>query len=202
MIVDVLIQLNLICLIMITIGFFGTMLSLYRSSSKLLLIMLVFLGVGFGGLYLTDSYVSSVPSVTTPGYTYYTSTPEYQPIASLKDGSVSYGQGRFFLGIGSTRQTEKPQYVYYKILPDGYYSLGTTTAEGVLIKEDGGEYPYIEIRENYYTTDKITYTPNGFENWTTGGVSGRTWMNPITTIFHVPNGTIIKEYTLDSELKR
>jgi len=162
--------------------------------------MLVIICAGFGGLYLTNAYVATIPTTITPEYAYNIS--EYQPIASLKDSSASYGQGRFFLGIGSTRQTEKQQYVYYKILPDGYYTLGTTNADGVLIKEDGGDSPNIETRRNYYVTEKITYHPGRFENWSTGGTHNMFIWNPTTTIFHVPNGTVIKEFSLDSELKR
>jgi hypothetical protein len=95
---------------------------------------------------------------------------------------------------------ENPEYVYYEILPGGYYKLGTVSTDTALIKEDGGNNPTLEKKVEYTHMKEIHHalSPGIFENYTEGGFE---YPNSVTYIIHVPNGTVVKEYKLDAELK-
>jgi hypothetical protein len=124
----------------------------------------------------------------------------FQPISSLKDSSMLTGGGRFFLGIGSFSINDQPRYIFYKKLPDDYYTLDSVPTKGVLIKEDGGTNPGVEVRSHYTKEPDKFYAPwaGVVKNWTEDGA---TIMTGQETIIHVPVGTIIQEYKLDSEVK-
>jgi len=153
------------------------------------------------GGWFCNSEINSLqadrPFVTYPGYSFNTS--DYQSIVSLSDGSTygMSGGGSFFLGIGSISVNGKitPQYVFYKKLPDGY-QLGTIPAEDIIIKEDAGQNnATIEWLYQHTISDKKVFSDN---NESVGGGESKTL---IKKYIHVPAGTVIKQYKLDSELK-
>ena len=138
------------------------------------------------------------PYESVPGYTFNTS--EYQPIVSLSDGQTygMSGRGSFFLGIGSVYVDGKtvPQYVFYKNLSEGY-QLGTIPAEDVTIREDADkDGARIEWLYQHTVSEKITYTDNN-ETW-----GGKDTVTLIRKYIHVPPGTVIREYRLDSRLEK
>lgn len=180
------------CVIFLLSGVFG------RDSpinlGGIVLMLLICIGTLFG-IGVVESMITME---VTPSYNYNVST--YQPIASLKDNSFVSGGGNFFLGIGSVKINENPKYVYYEILPEGYYKLGSVSTDITLIKEDGGDNPTLEKKVEYtrMETKKRVPAPGWAENYTEGGFE---YMNSVVYILHVPNGTVVKEYKLDAELK-
>lgn len=95
-------------------------------------------------------------------------------IHSLKDNSMIHG--RFFLGSGSIDSV--PVYVYYYKLPSGGYKLGTVPVDKTVIFMDENDSPY--LKTTWYKFAKI------YDEYE----------------FHVPNGTIVEEYLLNSEFGR
>ena len=162
-------------------------------------VILIFGSIGVGTFSNAESnnLQDLRPFVTYPGYAFNTS--DYQPIVSLSDGST-YGMssgGSFFLGIGSVSVNGKttPQYVFYKKLSDGY-QLGTIPAEDIVIKEDAAQdNATIEWLYQHTISDKKVFKDN---NESVGGGESKAL---IKKYIHVPAGTVIKQYKLDSELK-
>ena len=137
----------------------------------------------------------------------YTITPEkqwtttqIQNITSLSDDQrwSMNGGGSFFLGCGqvSINGGSVPQYIFYKVTPQGY-QLGTLDATNVFIKEDENNYPYIEWDYSHSTTALKQWSDDGSVDYTLNGAQTDTLTN---TYIHVPKGTIIKDYSLDSKL--
>ena len=120
-------------------------------------------------VFVTMGWLSSIPGETI-------TTWDDIKIKSLSDTSLIHGS--FSLGSGSVAQT--PVYIYYEILPDGYYKMGWFNARYATVKEDCDDAPYIRI---YH------------DEWTWMGVMGSTGQNRAE--FHVPNGTVINTYNLD-----
>lgn len=187
------------------LAFFGVcllipLLSFQSGSGGRGIVGLVFI---FGSMIVTgvttgeiNSLQADRPFVIYPSYSFNTS--DYQPIVSLSDGSTygMSGGGSFFLGIGSVSVNGKttPQYVFYKNLSDGY-QLGTIPAEDIIIKEDAGQNnATIEWLYQHTISDKKIFTDN---NESVGGGESKAL---IKKYIHVPAGTVIKQYKLDSEL--
>lgn len=95
-------------------------------------------------------------------------------IHSLKDNSMIHG--RFFLGSGSIDSV--PVYVYYYQLPSGGYKLSTVPVDKTVIFMDENSNPYLKTTEYKFANIYYEYE------------------------FHVPNGTIVEEYLLNSEFGR
>jgi hypothetical protein len=155
---------------------------------------IIVMGVATGEI---NSLQADRPFVTYPGYLFNTS--DYQPIVSLSDGSTygMSGGGSFFLGIGSVSVNGKttPKYVFYKKLSDGY-QLGTIPAEDIVIKEDAAQdNATIEWLYQHTISDKKVFKDN---NESVGGGESKALLKKY---IHVPAGTVIKQYKLDSELK-
>lgn len=104
------------------------------------------------------------------------------------------GGGSFFLGCGQVyiNGGSVPEYVFYKITSDGY-QLGTLDATNVFIKEDENKYPYIEWKYSHSTLQLKQWDDNGEVDYV---MNGKGTSELIVTYIHVPNGTIIKEYSL------
>jgi hypothetical protein len=162
-------------------------------------VILIFGSIGVGAFSNAESnnLQDLRPFVTYPSYSFNTS--DYQPIVSLSDGSTygMSGGGSFFLGIGSVSVNGKttPQYVFYKKLSDGY-QLGTIPAEDIVIKEDAAQdNATIEWLYQYTISDRKVFKDN---NESVGGGESKALLKKY---IHVPAGTVIKQYKLDSELK-
>ena len=161
-----------------------------------------------GTIVAVEQFQKGMPQEVTPASTYTQST--FKPIASLKDNSWLTGSGSFVLGFGTMQVNERPQYVYYEILPGDYdrpdpdreraYKLGSISTDVTLIKEDGGKNPTLEQQVIYQRTEMVKYNPNPkyFKSFSTGG-----YEYPVSTqyILHVPNGTVRRDYNLDAELR-
>ena len=134
-------------------------------------------------------------NITTDAYSFSTST--IQPIVSLKDSSSysSSGNGRFFLGSGSftTNGQTTTQHVFYKTVGDGY-QLDRLNSDGVIVKEDNQTSPNIEWVYRHTVSEKKEYLDN---NETSGGIDR---VSLYATYIHVPKGTVIQDYKLDSEV--
>lgn len=135
------------------------------------------------------------PYTITPDHSW--NTTQIQNITSLSSDQrwSMEGGGSFFLGCGqvSVNGGSVPQYVFYKVTPNGY-QLGTIDATNVFIKEDENKYPYIEWDYSHYTAS--------LKRWDDDGSTKDYYMNGATTdklmitYIHVPIGTIIKDYSL------
>jgi len=100
-------------------------------------------------------------------------------IRSLNDGSRIYGS--FSLGSGYIDQV--PQFIFYQIDGNGYI-LRSVRSDCAKIIEDENEHPYIRQ----------------FIHYRIGHITGMKAYHGETYEFHVPNGTIVKEWKLNSEL--
>jgi len=161
----------------------------------IILISMVMMGFATAEI---NTFQAERPFVVFPGYSFNTS--DYQPIVSLSDGSTygMSGGGSFFLGIGSVSVNGKttPQYVFYKNLSDGY-QLGTIPADDIVIREDAdADNATIEWIYQHTISDKKVFSDN---NESVGGGESKAL---IKKYIHVPKGTVIKQYKLDSELEK
>lgn len=145
-----------------------------------------------------DGINENRPFNTTPASEYHHST--FQPIASLKDNSITNaisGKGTFILGCGGMVMSGGntiPVYVFYKRMSDNEFVQDSIPSEGVFIREDADTEPSIEWIYLHTTNEKITYLDNGE---THGGLETDVLEK---TVIHVPVGTIISDYSLDSEI--
>lgn len=181
----------------------------FRSSIILgLLIIIIWaafiIGGGYMGLSVIPAWEQQMQDLRPHYFTSATefNTSEYQSIASLNDGQSFSMSGHgsagfaFFLGFGSMSingQTT-PEYIFYKVTGNESYMLDTLPAAGVTIREDGGNNPRIEKVYHHSVTAKIVYTD---DNETSGGDES---MCQTGMFIHVPKGTIIRNYRLDSNL--
>jgi len=177
---------------------------LFTCTSAIGMARWMFCGAIIGIVLIIIGVAIAIPSDSMRPYTI---IPEHswnattiQNITSLGDGQ-SYsmsGEGHFFLGSGSISINghTSPQYVFYKVMPQGY-QIGTLDATDVFVREDENNYPYIEWDYHHNIaplktmndTHAVDYYINGAETVTLA-----------TTIIHIPNGTVIKDYKLDSAL--
>lgn len=97
------------------------------------------------------------------------------------------GCGQVLINGGSV-----PQYVFYKITPNGY-QIGTLDATNVFIKEDENIYPFIEWEYSHSTLPLKRWDDNGDVDY---NMNGKETKSLIATYIHVPKGTVIKEYSL------
>lgn len=123
-------------------------------------------------------------------------TTDIQNITSLSGDqrwSIN-GGGSFFLGCGQVliNGGSVPQYVFYKITPNGY-QIGTLDATNVFIKEDENIYPFIEWEYSHSTLPLKRWDDNGDVDY---NMNGKETKSLIATYIHVPKGTVIKEYSL------
>ncbi len=137
------------------------------------------------------------PYTITPEHSW--NTTEIQNITSLSsDQSWSMnGGGNFFLGCGqvSINGGSHQEYVFYKITLNGY-QLGTIDASNVFIKEDENKHPYIEWDYSHYSSPLKQWSDDNSIDHTLNGATSDTL---VATYIHVPNGTIIKDYSLDGK---
>jgi len=104
-------------------------------------------------------------------------------ILAIKDGNST--NGSFFLGCGTIKN--KNYYYYYRKNNNGF-SQDKVLSDNVIIYEDATDSTsYIKLQQ------KILETP--YDNW--GILDDKVEKNPIE--FHVPKGTIIKQFKLDLE---
>jgi hypothetical protein len=137
---------------------------------------------------------SQRPYTITPEKTW--TTTDIQNITSLSGDqrwSIN-GGGSFFLGCGQVliNGGSVPQYVFYKITPNGY-QIGTLDATNVFIKEDENIYPFIEWEYSHSTLPLKRWDDNGDVDY---NMNGKETKSLIATYIHVPKGTVIKEYSL------
>jgi hypothetical protein len=137
---------------------------------------------------------SQRPVTITPAKEW--TTTDIQNISSLSgnqrwsvDGGGSFllGSGTIYINGGSVHE-----YAFYKTTPNGY-QLGTLDATNVFIKEDENKYPYIEW---VYSHSKKPLKQWGDEVKVDWKMDGKETTSLVATYIHVPNGTVIKEYTL------
>jgi hypothetical protein len=95
------------------------------------------------------------------------------PIFSLSDGALVHGD--FMLGSGSVNSV--PSYIYYTRAGGGYI-LNTVPASRSIIYMDEQTSPFVVKTANSCKTA-------GF---------------PATYVFHIPNGSVVNRYNLDSNL--
>lgn len=114
------------------------------------------------------------------GDNYYTVHISDTPIMSLTDGSKI--SGCFILGSGSIG--ENPQFVYYSKSGLGY-KLQTVSASVTTIIEDDNLNPHLSL----------------FEIRREGRIFHGYYIEGVSYEIHVPNGTILRDLSLDSELK-
>lgn len=137
---------------------------------------------------------SQRPVTITPAKEW--TTTDIQNITSLSGDqrwSVN-GGGSFFLGSGAIQINGKSthEYIFYKTTPNGY-QLGTLDATNVFIKEDENVYPYIEWVYSHSTLPLKRWEDEEKVDW---NMDGEETTRLVATYIHVPNGTVIKEYTL------
>lgn len=134
------------------------------------------------------------PYTTAPEHNW--NTTQIQNITSLSDDQrwSMNGGGSFFLGCGrvSINGDSVPEYVFYKITPNGY-QLGTLDATNVFIKEDENKYPYVEWDYLHTTAPLKQWTDDNSVDYK---MNGEETSKLVATYIHVPNGTIIKDYSL------
>jgi len=134
------------------------------------------------------------PYTMTPQHNW--DTTQIQNITSLSDDQrwSMNGGGSFFLGCGQVYVNGESinEYVFYKITPNGY-QLGTLDAVNVFIKEDENKYPYVEWVYSHTTNPLKQWNDNGEIDY---NMNGKETSKLIATYIHVPNGTIIKDYSL------
>lgn len=188
---------GIIGIFLILVGF-ACLFEFYSSIAPALILILVgimlFLGGAYGQVWANDQR----PFTIIPANNWGTITT--QNITSLSDGSTysMNGHGSFFLGSGhvSLNGRTTTQYVFYKVMPDGY-QIGTLDATNVFIREDENNYPYIEWDYTHTTAPLKRWDDNGDIDYTQNGAESSVLTK---TIIHVPKGTVIKDYTLDSEV--
>lgn len=132
--------------------------------------------------------LASVPLCFLLGAIFTSNIVEYTEnttIYSLKDNSAVYGQftmGHFTIGQGII--SSKPAYTYY-IQDEGAYRLKSADSRISYIYEDEEQTPYIVTHyiysESCFNSNKNIATINRYD-------------------FHVPKGTVISDYRLDSNL--
>jgi hypothetical protein len=156
------------------------------------LILLGIMLIIMGGIFTAQ--LSNTDYTTIPGKTW--NTTEIQNITSLSADTAweINGHGKFVLGSGRSviNGQSSHEYTFYKVTPDGY-QMGTINAEGVFIRQDEETFPYIERVHQHVKTDTVVYNNTGqvdsiYNGWETDSV--------IMTVFHVPNGTIMKDYSV------
>jgi hypothetical protein len=135
------------------------------------------------------------PVTITPDRSW--NTTQIQNITSISNDQrwSMEGGGSFFLGCGevSVNGGSSQEYTFYKVTPNGY-QLGTLDATNVFIKEDENKYPYIEWDYSHYTTPLKRWDDDGSVD--KFDMNGETTDKLMITYIHVPNGTIIKDYSL------
>ncbi len=102
-------------------------------------------------------------------------------------GSFLLGSGTIYINGGSVHE-----YAFYKTTPNGY-QLGTLDATNVFIKEDENKYPYIEWVYSHSKKPLKQWEDEVKVDW---NMDGEETTRLVATYIHVPNGTVIKEYTL------
>jgi hypothetical protein len=127
-----------------------------------------------GGLF-----VSSMPSGTAE-FSVVTNT----SIHSLHDKAML--RGSFFLGTGTL--SDKMYFTYYE--GETSFKLKRVPADTTTIFMDEDDHPYIKtitpMKRTVYSDGRAT-------------PSSRDYWRETTYEFHVPNGTIVKEYNLNGE---
>lgn len=134
------------------------------------------------------------PYTITPQHDW--NTVQIQNITSLSDDQrwSMNGGGHFFLGSGTMiiNGGSVHEYVFYKVTPNGY-QLGTLDATNVFIKEDENKYPYVEWVYSHTTNPLKRWDDDGTVDYT---MNGKESVALVGTYIHVPDGTIIKDYSL------
>jgi len=153
-------------------------------------------------LLIMGTVLSFLASFTVPGmvgvsigeYEQITVEPRYEDIVALKDNTVIEGKMSGGIFIISGYIESKPCYYYYKKVGNAFQQ-SHIMADGVLIFEDApdGE-GYIVYRESY---SKLTdASVSGLRHW----VFLYMEKDRHTDIeIHVPEGTVVNEFTLDAE---
>lgn len=137
--------------------------------------LIILAGLVYAGLWILDNTMMPAGNIETFQNT---------SIISLSDGDAL--SGHFFLGIGSISET--PYFYYYE--GRTAFKLKWVRAEYSTIIMDEESDPYIStitgmsISKNNHGETRIT----------------RDWTIPIRYEFHVPEGTLTKQFKLDGEL--
>jgi hypothetical protein len=170
-------------------------------------ILIGFIGIILivGGMYTSDWATSQRPINITSGSEWNSTT--IQNITSLSNNQnwIINGHGSFESAFTLIRQGTTninggtgEEYVFYKVMPQGY-QIGTLDATNVFVREDENTYPYIEWDYQHIISavtrfsDDETLVGIRDPRYSGNGVETDTLTE---TIIHVPNGTIIKDYSL------
>ena len=123
-------------------------------------------------------------------------TTEIQNITCLSDGTAwsVKGGGHFVLGTGTVvvNGQSRDVYSYYKETSQGYLR-GSLDAANVYIREDENLHPYIEWDYSHSKTGLKRFTDDGSTDYTLNGAHPDTLTS---TIIHVPNGTVYREFSV------
>jgi hypothetical protein len=146
----------------------------------------ILVAVAYAGLWMGGIMVDNFPA----SHTTHEQQISSESMVSLSEGSGA--SGHFFLGSGSISNVD---YFYYYVGTDSFHKK-KVPSDYTTIYMDENEQPYISTiglyermcrRNGECTIDQAFYTP-GYDN---SGHHG-----PQRYEIHVPNGTIIREFSL------